>query len=51
MRLLSVRPVLAKLQQKNASENVEFFQKSKFTLFTPEESNILAETIKVLLKT
>jgi len=34
VRLLGVRPVLAKLQQKNASENVNFLRKSKDTLFT-----------------
>jgi len=48
---LRVRPVLAKLQQKNASENVDFFQKSEVTLFTQKMSSILDEAIKVTVQT
>jgi len=49
--LFGVRPVLAKLQQKNASKNVDFLQKSKVTLFTPKKCSILDETIKVTVQT
>jgi len=36
VRVLGVGSVLAKLQQKNLSENVDFLQKSEVILFTPK---------------
>jgi len=42
--------VLAKLQQKNPSKNVDFLQKSEVTLFTPKDSSILNEKIKVTVQ-
>jgi len=51
VRLLGVRPGLAKLQQNNPSKNVDFLQNSEVTVFTQKKFSILAETTKVTVQT
>jgi len=49
--LLSVRAVLAKLQQKKPYRKMLIFTKIRRYTFTPKKSSNLAETIKVTVQT
>jgi len=44
VRILGVRQVLAKLQQKNTSKYVDFLKKFEVTLFTPKSAVIWPKT-------